>query len=283
MIKGMDERKIWDTTRVVCKAFGPMLLYLVMPATCTILLQALFGVDNNIQAGADSSGNFYNALGIFLFLMILHWRSKKSGNGLFGKIRALSQLTTRKRALYFFVNGVALNILLTAVVTLLNRVWFLEFLFHNYTDMTDSLMQATNAWLVLLSIGILAPLAEEFVFRKYMLENLAQLLGQKRAVYLVSLVFALCHANLFWMIYAFVFGLVLAKIVIEEKNLLYAILLHIGFNAQNLLAFFVNNDEGVSQLLYRYPAIMLLYGGVGAAILLLLHRNASMGSLAERK
>jgi len=72
---------------------------------------------------------------------------------------------------------------------------------------------------------ILAPLLEEYVCRKQIIDRTRQY-GEKTAVLLSALVFGLLHQNLFQFFYAFALGLVFAYIYTRTGRLRYPVLLH---------------------------------------------------------
>lgn len=72
---------------------------------------------------------------------------------------------------------------------------------------------------------ILAPLLEEFVCRKQIIDR-ARPYGEKAAVFLSALVFGLLHQNLFQFFYAFALGLVFAYIYTRTGRLRYSVALH---------------------------------------------------------
>lgn len=72
---------------------------------------------------------------------------------------------------------------------------------------------------------ILAPLLEEFVCRKQIIDRTRQY-GEKTAAFLSALVFGLLHQNLFQFFYAFALGFVFAYIYIRTGRLRYPVLLH---------------------------------------------------------
>lgn len=82
-----------------------------------------------------------------------------------------------------------------------------------------------NSPLKVLVMVILAPMLEEYVCRKQIIDRTRQY-GEKTAVFLSALVFGLLHQNLFQFFYAFALGLVFAYIYIRTGRLRYTILLH---------------------------------------------------------
>lgn len=79
--------------------------------------------------------------------------------------------------------------------------------------------------LKILFMVILAPLLEEYVCRKQLIDRTAKY-GEKTAVLLSAVTFALLHQNLFQFFYAFGLGLVFAYIYTRTGRLRYSVLLH---------------------------------------------------------
>lgn len=79
-------------------------------------------------------------------------------------------------------------------------------------------------------IAIIAPVAEEFVFRGVILNQMAELFGLWKGIGFTSLIFSVFHLNFFG---AFVFALIASLLYVKTGNLLAPILLH---SANNLLA-----------------------------------------------
>lgn len=77
----------------------------------------------------------------------------------------------------------------------------------------------------ILVIVILAPLLEEYVCRKQIIDRTRHY-GEKTAVFLSAIAFGLLHQNLFQFFYAFGLGLVFAYIYIRTGRLRYPVLLH---------------------------------------------------------
>lgn len=84
-----------------------------------------------------------------------------------------------------------------------------------------------NSLLKVLVMVILAPVLEEYVCRKQVIDRTRQY-GEKTAVFLSALAFGLLHQNLYQFFYAFGLGLIFAYIYTRTGRLRYSVLLH-GF------------------------------------------------------
>lgn len=81
----------------------------------------------------------------------------------------------------------------------------------------------------ILFIAILAPLFEEFVFRKQLIDR-TRIYGEKTAAFLSALTFALFHTNLFQFFYAFLVGWIFAYIYLRTGKLRYPAIMHAIIN-----------------------------------------------------
>ena len=79
--------------------------------------------------------------------------------------------------------------------------------------------------LKILFVVILAPVLEEFLFRKQLIDRTRRY-GEKTAVLLSALTFGLLHQNLFQFFYAFGLGLIFAYIYLRTGRLRYTVVYH---------------------------------------------------------
>lgn len=77
----------------------------------------------------------------------------------------------------------------------------------------------------ILFMVVLAPLFEEYIFRKQIIDR-TRVHGEKAAVLLSALTFALFHMNLFQFFYAFLLGWVFGYIYVRTGKLRYPVLIH---------------------------------------------------------
>lgn len=92
-------------------------------------------------------------------------------------------------------------------------------------DVTDSV----SLWFNALVMVIVAPVFEEYIFRKLLVDRLVQF-GEGAAVLTSALMFGLFHGNLNQFIYAFTLGLFLAFIYVKTRSIKYTVVLHMLVN-----------------------------------------------------
>ena len=108
----------------------------------------------------------------------------------------------------------------------------------------DLLVAAKSPWMrVYLAFFavVLAPVAEEFIFRGVLFPFVKQLGWPKLAWFGVSFLFALIHLNLPTLVPLFVLALVLTWLYDRTDCLLASITVHSLFNASNLVVLFLQN------------------------------------------
>lgn len=87
----------------------------------------------------------------------------------------------------------------------------------------------------LVTMVILAPMAEEYMFRRLIVDRLI-VFGEGTAIVFSGLLFGLTHGNLNQFAYAFLVGMFFAFIYIRTGKLWYPILLHMGINLMGTAA-----------------------------------------------
>ena len=88
---------------------------------------------------------------------------------------------------------------------------------------------STNLWLNLVIMVLLAPVFEEIIFRKLIVDSTVKY-GEGTAVLISGLMFGLFHGNLNQFAYAFVLGVIFAFVYVKTGTIRYTIFLHMAVN-----------------------------------------------------
>lgn len=96
-------------------------------------------------------------------------------------------------------------------------------------DSITDLVLSSNLWITALCTVILAPLGEEFIFRRLIIDR-ARAWGERTAILLSALLFGAFHLNLHQFFYAFLIGLVLGYVYLRTGKLRWAVSLHAAIN-----------------------------------------------------
>ena len=256
------QQKIWKGSGVFFYSVRPLILYTILPALVTTLGMLLPG-GRTAEEMISQSGNFYYTLGIILTFYLLHRQSKKRGSSLMEEATLEYRGLERKKILYLVGMGFGFGFFFSSLITV---VPFPEILMQSYSSSSEAVKDGTDPLLALVSTVLLAPVVEEIIFRGYMLNRLLGWLDEKKSVMMVSVVFALCHVSLIWIVYALLMGVVLAKVSIEEDNIAYSIALHMGFNANVLPIWIINHVPELKAVLFANHGLIALYGVVSCVM-----------------
>lgn len=144
----------------------------------------------------------------------------------------------------------------------------------------EQVFENSSVWARLLFAGILAPLVEEFLFRRTLVDRMRPY-GEKLAVILSALLFGLFHGNLSQFFYAFFVGLVLGYLYLRSNRLRYTILLHAiantlgGVIGPYMLERF--NVSGLEELTAEELASMKDFSALGGAGAFMIYALVMMG------
>lgn len=261
------QQKVWKGTAVVIHSLKPLALYLCLPALLSCVGMVLFGRRDADDILARSE-NFYYALGIMATLFLLFRASRKKGSSLWQDTALELHGISRRRFLMLLVMGTGFAVFFSALLTVIP---FPESFMESYRSSSDGFRGGSDQILAWLSVILLAPVAEEIVFRGYMLGRLLEGFETRTAMMISAVIFALCHVSLLWMIYAWIMGMMLAWVSVREDNLAYSMALHIGFNASVIPVQLINDlcgcEPGMPQG-HGTAAVIMLCGAAAAGIAL---------------
>lgn len=137
-------------------------------------------------------------------------------------LRFSQVLTAAVISIFMMYAGNLVGILVTSLLQSLAGITSLNPIL-SYATMEDAL------GLKILVMSVLAPMIEEYIFRKQMIDRMNQY-GEKLSVVTSALLFGLFHGNLSQLFYAFALGLVFGYVYLKTGKLRYSIGLHIFIN-----------------------------------------------------
>lgn len=163
---------------------------------------------------------FMYPLALFLYWMILQMVPKARQNWTYpmGVGRFLSWFVICMGGVYF---GNLIGQFLMAVVSAITG--------QPMVNQVEEMIMDMSLWAVIVSAVILAPIMEELIFRKLVLDRLAGY-GPAVAMVVSALVFGLAHGNFYQFFYAFLLGLIFAYIYLRTGKVRYSMMLHMMVN-----------------------------------------------------
>lgn len=129
-------------------------------------------------------------------------------------------------------------------------IWIsgLHELFPTYSQVAEQTIYSQSVWLILLTVGVVAPIAEELIFRGLLFHRMKDWMKPWLAIILSALAFGLYHGNAVQFIYAFFMGALFALIYHRTGTLWATIVAHMVANLWSLLGY-----GYVSELAQRIP------------------------------
>ncbi len=151
-------------------------------------------------------------------------------------------------------------------------------LFPQYESVAVQTFQSQNIVLLLLTTAVLAPVAEEMMFRGMTYRRARHWIGQKKAVILSAFLFGLYHMNGVQFVYAMLLGIFLAWLYEHSETLIVPIVCHGAANVWEIVL-----EYGIDQpqrLVGNQRAVLLAAEAVLAVFLIgylfrLFHKTTS--------
>lgn len=98
-----------------------------------------------------------------------------------------------------------------------------------YENAVSEMLDGMESYIILIFTVILAPIVEELIFRRAVLEHLLPY-GEGTAIVVSALMFALAHGNFFQFFYTFGGGLLLGYVYTRTRRVRYTTIMHVIFN-----------------------------------------------------
>ncbi|MBO6113564.1 MAG: CPBP family intramembrane metalloprotease [Lachnospiraceae bacterium] len=102
--------------------------------------------------------------------------------------------------------------------------------FESYDELVSNVTGVSSSWLMFLAVFLLAPIAEELLFRGLILIYAKKCMPAMLAIVIQALIFGIYHGNLIQGTYAFILGILLGFIAHKTNNLLTVIVFHMALN-----------------------------------------------------
>ena len=100
---------------------------------------------------------------------------------------------------------------------------------YDYANALGSMVSSSPVWVTFLGVCICAPLGEELLFRKLLIDRTRRF-GDLPSILLSGLLFGLFHGNLFQFFYAAAVGMVLAYVYTRTGKYLWCVAMHAALN-----------------------------------------------------
>lgn len=167
-----------------------------------------------------------------------------------------------------FLFGIALNFFISIAMSFIP---FSEKLLQEYNELY-SFIGESNMIIEMISVVIVAPIAEEIIFRGFMYNALKRVSPVWFSALAISIMFGIAHGNLISFVYTTLMGLVLIFANEKTGSLISSVLIHIGFNLGSYFTELItSNDVIVYALILVVSALILTV--LGTVIIVICERK----------
>lgn len=272
------QQKVFISIKLFFYAGMPFFIYMFTPAIIIALCTGLiYGDFKNISENYRvTANNFYSFIGIVCALIFIFRSSRKRGSTVSRDITFSLKDLNWKYMGFMFLFGFSASVCISALLTLLP-----DSLMAGYDAVTSDVRNGYDMVLALVTVSVIDPVAEEIVFRGYMLNRLLPTLKEKVSIIIVTAIFSLCHLSPLWILYGIVLGWVLAKISIRHDNIAYSIAIHSGFNMTVVVNYLISKNELLEKIFFgsrfTIAAYALLFGAAVYALILYYNKSENLG------
>ena len=232
------------------------IVFQVIIANILALINPTYLNDINITTTLVSICNYFLPFPIFYWLM----KRLKSQRIEKNKINAKTFITYIGITMTLMWIGNIIGLIITASIGGVIQ--------NDIANPIQQLINNTSLWFNIIIISIIAPIFEEILFRKFLIDRTIKY-GARISIILSAVIFALFHGNLNQFFYALLIGGFFAYVYIKTGKIIYSIILHLFVNLMgSVVSLFVSNAiMNLENSLNTFDIIFLL---VYISILLIL-------------
>ncbi len=159
------------------------------------------------------------------------------------------------RLISLIIAGISGQFLVDSILALARPIFVQAF--EEYDKLVANVTGASASFVMWFTVIVIAPIAEEILFRGLILKYSGKCLLTPLAIIFQAVLFGLYHGNVIQGLYAFVLGSVLGVIACSSGSLIPGMIFHIALNASLLI---------VPELLFNTPTSTIVTGVVSLII-----------------
>lgn len=205
---------------------------------------------------------------VLIFILIFKIRKKNYKEELqFNK-------TKKNNIIIAVVLGFSGWLINSGILSILQEINLFKEQFQTMDNMLSPVMQG-NIFIILLTVGIVAPFTEEFIFRGVIYKTLNKRISIKWSIIIQGILFGVFHMNLIQGTYAAFLGILFGYLTYKSKSIWPAIIMHITNNIIATLSGFVLDYVAMNIVGYL-TFVVLGITGIMISILYIKNINREM-------
>ncbi|SCJ98896.1 CAAX prenyl protease-related protein [uncultured Clostridium sp.] len=153
------------------------------------------------------------------------------------------------------------------LVNILSEIMVFKKYFYEFNTATSTVANPnTNIFITILSIVIIVPFAEEFLFRGIIQNTLTKGFSIKSSIIIQASVFGIFHGNVIQGVYTVLLGLLLGYVAYKTRSIWSSVIIHI---MNNLVSLYLSNIvyEGYKSMEIYIPITGILAGIISLLII----------------
>lgn len=180
-------------------------------------------------------------LGITFIPLLMHEYHKEK--------KITTSLTLMNIVILCFM-GVSLSILFNTIVYYLNNVF----------QFTNLYAGNQEIWSNLISVGVLGPILEEYMFRGVVYRECQKQYSNMKSILICTILFTILHFTFVQMVYAFAFGFILIYVYEKYQNIKASIVIHMASNITTMLwtIILIKNNFVFNYIIYLLALLLLI-------------------------
>jgi len=143
-----------------------------------------------------------------------------------------------------FIIGFSLQIPVGDLIDTVKQANVMPDIFEKYESIMESMMSGQNFILEMVTVGILAPILEEIIYRGLIFDQLRRNIPLVPALVIQALIFGVVHLNIVQSSYAFLIGLLMGIALVRSGSILLPISIHMGMNLSGVVLPELDNSIG---------------------------------------
>ena len=216
----------------------------------------------NFVVGATSWILLFSSI-ITVLALILIYKIKKR--------KVMEELQFKNTNIVNYLSAVLLGALCwlfnSSLLTLISNAGLLEEQFINMENILSPLT-AGSIVVSIITIGIIAPIAEEFLFRGVVFNTLRKRFSPAWTIGLQGVFFGIYHMNLIQGTYATLLGVIFGYVTYKTRSIWPAIIMHIVNNSMSFILNAILVDYVPSTTTYIIQGIIAAVGIIGVLFLI---------------
>lgn len=248
---------------------GGATLFFLLASTALAFGIKLFNLTSyfiNDEVFSECFDILFTIFGIFVPFMFVMFRARRYHSDV---SFSLEKPRDKTLALWAIPTGLMLCFVGDRIASIISAVF--SFFGVELTSTSTSLPNSGTAMvLYFVSAVIVAPLVEEFAMRGVVMQPLRKY-GEKFAIVMTAIVFALMHQNMVQGIFAFVAGVVFGYICILTGSVWCSVVIHCLNNLMSVLSMYASRASatGSDVVFYNFLVIMIyVLGFVGFVLIM---------------